>query len=106
MRLTELKKTKGKDVETESAGQDIESLIEWAFSGDALKDALLKGIKAKKVKVSFDEIDPDADRWDRTVYLEFSNSIPWTYVVHNFISVAHADEITVETGNKLRLWWD
>jgi hypothetical protein len=63
-------------------------------------------LKQGALTVEFLQVDVEQSMWDGEILFNLTDKIPMTEVINNLIGESKADEISLESNNVLRLWWD
>ncbi len=91
-----------------ATNNDVMSLNEFAsYLSKDLITWIAQRTRENKILVTVnDDYSPQNKMWDGEILITFLEPPVMTDVVNNCIGVARADEISMETANQLRLWWD
>ena len=86
--------------------QEIKHFFDsWYDFSEDLAENLIEHAEAGNITFTIPGAGPDGETWEGEIYINVSK-LSIEAVVNDFISVAYADEISIEDGNTLRLWWD
>jgi hypothetical protein len=77
----------------------------WYDFNEALAETLIELAEAGHITFNIPGADETGETWEGEIYIDVSKLSIET-LVNDIIADASADEISIEDGHILRLWWD
>jgi hypothetical protein len=95
---------------TITTSEDFTKIAGWLVDGDwfssTMNQNILTMLNDGAIEVKFNKINGRKNEWDGTLYINLLTPLTTQTIVNSLIARANADEISMETDTKIRLWWD
>jgi hypothetical protein len=76
------------------------------FISNTLSKNIFVYVNREQITVELKNYNQDANTWDGEMIIHFVKKMSTKDIINHLVAFSFANEISMETTKKLRLWWD